>query len=88
MKEHVDLIRQKDELIIQLRSAGFQLSADLDKANEILLESENRLENLQNEIGASEEKRRNVECLLQQEIRKNKVINTKIWEIDFFYSFI
>lgn len=75
MKEHVDLIRQKDELIIQLRSVGFQLGADLDKANEILLESENRLENLQNEISASEEKRRNVECLLQQEIRKNKVKN-------------
>lgn len=73
LKEHVDLIRHKDELIIQLRSANFQLNADLDKANEILLESETRIEHLQSELNGADEKRRTLESLLQQEIRKNQV---------------
>lgn len=67
------MIRQKDELIIQLRSANFQLNADLDKANEILFESESRIEQLQAEIAGIEEKRAYLESLLQQEIRKNQV---------------
>ena len=85
LKEHVDLIRHKDELIIQLRSANFQLNADLDKANEILLESETRIEHLQSELNGADEKRRALESLLQQEIRKNQVISKLFIIFSFFF---
>lgn len=67
-------MRQKDELIIQSRASNVQLTADLNKANEILLESENRIEQLQSELLSSEEKRRNMESRLSEEIRKNEEI--------------
>lgn len=73
LKEHIDLIRHKDELIIQLRSANCQLSADLDKANEILLESENRIEQLQNEFVIVDNRTHHLENLLLQESKKNQV---------------
>lgn len=85
LKEHVDLIRHKDELIIQLRSANFQLNADLDKANEILLESETRIEHLQSELNGADEKRRALESLLQQEIRKNQVISKAFHNLFIFF---
>ena len=67
-------MRQKDELIIQSRASNVQLTADLNKANEILLESENRIEQLQSELLSSEEKRRNMESRLSEEIRKSEEI--------------
>lgn len=71
------MLKQKDNLIINLRSTQKQLHCDLNKANEILLESENSVEILKNEIQLLQNKNRNLINSFEFESRKNKVKQIK-----------
>ena len=74
MKDHFDLLKQKDDLILTLRSNHRQLINDLNKANEILLQSDNKIEHLQNDLFSLENKNKNLYLLIEQEVNKNQVI--------------
>jgi hypothetical protein len=47
---------------------------DLNKANEILLQSDNKIEHLQNDLFSLENKNKNFYLLIEQEVNKNQVI--------------
>ena len=78
----MDLLRQKDEIIINLRHSLKQHIDDLDKANEILLHSESKLDTLQSEINYFESSNRELVFKIEQELRKNKVC------LNFVYLFV
>lgn len=73
VKNHFDLLKQKDDLIINLRSSQKQLHCDLNKANEILLESENSVEILKNELHQLQQKNKHLVSSLDLETKKNRV---------------
>jgi hypothetical protein len=66
-------LKQKDELILNLRASQRQYLNDLNKANEILLQSDNRIDLLQNEALCLESGNTNLIYLIDQEIKKNQV---------------
>ena len=72
--ENLDSLKQKDDLIINLRYSLKQHIDDLDKANEILLQSESKIDTLQSEINYFETSNRELVFKIEQELRKNKVI--------------
>lgn len=73
LKENFEQLKQKEELIINLRFSLKQYINDLDRANEILLQSENRLETLQSQLVFFESSNKTLGYQLEQEKRKNKV---------------
>jgi len=73
LKENFEQLKQKEELIINLRFSLKQYINDLDRANEILLQSENRIETLQSQLVFCESSHKSIGYQLEQEKRKNKV---------------
>ncbi len=67
------MIKQKEETIINLKHTLQQYINDLNKANEILLQSENRIDSLQNEIICLENSNKNLCYFIEQESKKNRV---------------
>lgn len=67
------MLKQKEDLIINLRYNAKQYMNDLNKANEILLISENRIDLLQDELATLETNNKNYLDLIEQEKIKNKV---------------
>ncbi|RNA00498.1 myomegalin [Brachionus plicatilis] len=76
VKNHFDLLKQKDDLIINLRSTQKQLHSDLNRANEILLESETSVEILKNELQIIQLRNNNLTKSLELENKKTKELVT------------
>jgi hypothetical protein len=66
-------LKQKDEIILNLRASQRQYLNDLNKANEILLQSDNRIDLLQNEVLYLESGNKNLIYLIDQEVKKSQV---------------
>lgn len=73
LREHFDSLRQKDELVLSLRVQLRQYLNDLNKANEILLQSDNRIDLLQNDLLRLDSSHKHLAYLLEQEVKRNQV---------------
>ena len=66
-------MKQKDDLILNLKFNLNQYSIDLSKANEIILHCENKILTLYNELLHSDNTNKSLQSLIQIEHKNNQV---------------
>ena len=77
MNDHYLLLNQKNDLILNLKFNLNSYSIDLSKANEIILQSENKILKLYNEILYLDKTNKSLLNLIEKKNRTNQVKN--IW---------
>ena len=82
MNDHYLLLSQKDDLIVNLKLNLNRYSIDLSKANEIILQSDNKILTLYNEILYLDDTNKSLLSLIENMNRTNQVKN-----IQFYHSF-
>ncbi len=82
MNDHYLLLNQKDDLIVNLKLNLNRYSIDLSKANEIILQSDNKILTLYNEILYLDDTNKSLLSLIENKNRTNQVKN-----IQFYHSF-
>ncbi len=82
MNDHYLLLSQKDDLIVNLKLNLNRYSIDLSKANEIILQSDNKILTLYNEILYLDDTNKSLLSLIENKNRTNQVKN-----IQFYHSF-
>lgn len=85
-------MKQKDDLILNLKFNLNQYSIDLSKANEIILHCENKILTLYNELLHSDNTNKSLQSLIQIEHKNNQVccfflLLFKIKNVFFIYFF-
>jgi hypothetical protein len=82
LNDHYLLLSQKDDLIVNLKLNLNRYSIDLSKANEIILQSDNKILTLYNEILYLDDTNKSLLSLIENKNRTNQVKN-----IQFYHSF-
>jgi hypothetical protein len=82
LNDHYLLLNQKDDLIVNLKLNLNRYSIDLSKANEIILQSDNKILTLYNEILYLDDTNKSLLSLIENKNRTNQVKN-----IQFYHSF-